>query len=92
MSDNYAHSVAKKEGNVNSSHHQGIDRTAATLNVVAHSDDGIVEALEGSSSLSLPFFELVQYHPERMNDFENPFSRRLLEKFLESITIVLEQS
>jgi GMP synthase (glutamine-hydrolysing) len=83
--------TGRTEGNVNSSHHQGVDRPAAGLRIVARSDDGIVEAMEWNSSSSLPFFQLVQYHPERMQDFENPLSKKLLERFLQSITFVIEQ-
>ncbi len=84
--------TGQREGTVNSSHHQGVDRVAPTLHAVARSEDGIIEALEMDPSSGLPFFELVQYHPERMDDADNPFAKRLLEGFLASISVFIEQS
>jgi putative glutamine amidotransferase len=50
-------------GWVNSSHHQSVDKPGDGLQVVARSDDGIVEAVE---STSRDHFVLgVQWHPER---------------------------
>jgi putative glutamine amidotransferase len=83
--------TGRGEGNVNSSHHQGVDLPAPGLRVVARSEDGIVEAMEWNPSSALPFFQLVQYHPERMQDFENSLSKNILEKFLQSITSAIEQ-
>ncbi len=49
---------------VNSSHHQSADRAGSGLRVVARSaEDGIVEALEGTSPDH--FVLAVQWHPER---------------------------
>lgn len=45
---------------VNSYHHQGLDRLAEGLRAVAWSEDGLVEAVEGDHLLA------VQWHPERM--------------------------
>ena len=84
--------TGRTEGNVNSSHHQGIENVAPSLHPVARSEDGVIEALEMKPSSGLPFFELVQYHPERMEDAENPFAKRLLERFLESVAFFIEQS
>ncbi len=85
--------TACSAGMVNSSHHQAVDRAAANLRVAARSRDGIVEALElGGSGLRLPFFLLIQYHPERMRDMENPFSARVRESFMMSITHTTEYS
>lgn len=43
---------------VNSHHHQAVKAVAPTLRVVARSEDGLVEALEGDGVLG------VQWHPE----------------------------
>lgn len=49
---------------VNSSHHQSADKIGDGLRVAAHCpDDGIIEALEGTSSDH--FVMAVQWHPER---------------------------
>jgi len=48
---------------VNSMHHQGIDRIGYGLRVVARADDGLPEALEAPS---LPYVVGVQWHPEEL--------------------------
>jgi putative glutamine amidotransferase len=45
---------------VNTYHHQGIDRLAEGLKAIAWSDDGLIEAVEAEHLLA------VQWHPERM--------------------------
>ncbi len=52
---------------VNSSHHQSVDRVGDGLRIVARCpDDGIVEAVEGTSPDH--FVLAVQWHPERSVD------------------------
>ena len=75
------------DGNANSSHHQAVSLTGKGLRVSATSDDGVVEALELDDARDQPFFLLVQWHPERMKDFENPLSQNLLRRFLSSIRL-----
>jgi len=48
---------------VNSSHHQAIERVGEGLRVVARAPDGVVEAVEGTGS---GFVLGVQWHPERL--------------------------
>ena len=48
---------------VNSMHHQGIDRVGYGLRVVARAEDGLPEALEAPA---LPFAVGVQWHPEEL--------------------------
>jgi putative glutamine amidotransferase len=67
---------------VNSAHHQAIDRVGDGLRVTAKSPDGVVEGLEWEESQTRPFLQLVQWHPERMTDFTNPGSKNLLEHFV----------
>jgi len=57
---------------VNSSHHQALDRIAPSLVVVARSDDGVVEAAVLPSAR---FCVGVQFHPERMKSFGEPFRK-----------------
>jgi putative glutamine amidotransferase len=53
------------EVRVNSHHHQGVDDVAPTLVATGHSDDGLVEALEGRAGAWLL---AVQWHPEMVYD------------------------
>jgi putative glutamine amidotransferase len=67
--------------NVNSFHHQGVDRLGSGLEVLAvASGDRLVEGFRDPSH---PFFVGVQWHPERMPP-EDPLSRTLRAAFLES--------
>ena len=60
-------------------HHQAVGRTADGLKVVARSEDGTVEAVEGTSR---PWLLGVQWHPERTPD--DPATRRLFQRFVEA--------
>jgi putative glutamine amidotransferase len=53
---------------VNSTHHQAIGRVAAPLEVIARSDDGVIESmqLKPDPARMLPFLLSVQFHPERL--------------------------
>ena len=91
--DSLLHSIAAvTEGIINSRHHQAVDRTAPDLKIVARSTDGIIEALELAVPAGYPFFLLVQWHPERMSDRDNPLSAKILECFLSSIQKEITQS
>lgn len=62
---------------VNSSHHQAVDKPAPGLRVLARAPDGIAEAVQMTDR---DFFLGVQWHPERI--FERPEHRRLFEAFV----------
>jgi putative glutamine amidotransferase len=53
---------------VNSTHHQAVRRAAQPLQVIARSDDGIVESMQlrAEAASLLPFLLSVQFHPERL--------------------------
>ena len=63
---------------VNSLHRQAIKRLGRGLKVTAHSEDGLVEAVESADAY--PFLIAVQWHPEEMVDRPEP--RKLFEKFV----------
>ena len=72
---------------VNSIHHQAIDEVGKGLMVSSKSDDGVVESLEWILKDRMPFLLLVQWHPERMADFDNPCSGFIAEHFLRAVSI-----
>ncbi len=53
------------EASVLSYHHQAVEKLGRDLQVIARSDDGIIEALERTDG---PFGLFVQWHPEQMSD------------------------
>jgi putative glutamine amidotransferase len=82
--------TGSSSGHVNSAHHQAIDPNALgkNLKVNAYDDDDekIIEGLEFKDKTGKAFMLCVQWHPERMKDKEeNPFSKKLKERFLEEI-------
>ncbi len=54
-----------EEAMVYSNHHQAVDKLGKELKVIAHADDGIIEALERVND---GFGLFVQWHPESMKD------------------------
>jgi putative glutamine amidotransferase len=57
--------VGDGELQVNSLHHQGLERPAPGLRIAAHAPDGLVEAFELPE---YPFGLAVQWHPEWLQD------------------------
>lgn len=68
----------------NASHHQAVDRVGRGLMAVAHTGDGIIEALEYPQAHG--FWLAVQWHPERLLDAEADENRseRIFRAFLEA--------
>ena len=64
---------------VNSLHHQAIKRLGRGLKVTAHSEDGLVEAVELAEDY--PFFLAVQWHPEEMFS-EHPEQLKIFQEFV----------
>ena len=75
--------VDDTEGIVNSAHHQAIDILGKELKAVAYSNDNLIEAIEFKNA-EKPFLLAVQWHPERMPDQENPFTKNVRKAFLEA--------
>lgn len=71
--------VKKTEIGVNSCHHQGICRLASSLKAAAHSEDGLVEAVEMPGKR---FVAAVQWHPE-FSFKKNEESRKIIAEFVE---------
>lgn len=75
---------------VNSSHHQGIDRLAPGLFASAHSPDTLIEAFERANPEQLPFLMAVQWHPERLG-LDHPLSGPLAKEFVSAIKVYYNQ-
>jgi len=85
VSDNtLLNEIAKvNKGEVNSSHHQSIDKLGQKLKINSIAMDGTIEGIEWSES-DRPFLLAVQWHPERMLDQNNPLSKNIKRAFLEN--------
>ena len=70
--------AASVEAQVNSSHHQAVERVGKGLHVTAHAPDGTIEAIEWTGDSN--WIVGVQWHPERM--FGDAFSERLFRDFI----------
>lgn len=71
--------IGSEQIEVNSSHHQIIDKIGRELKAVAYSSDGVIEGLEGTDFRLLL---AVQWHPEMSpNRFH---SKRLFKAFIEA--------
>ena len=69
------------KGEVNSSHHQSIDKLGRELIINSVAMDGTIEGIERTDG---PFLLAVQWHPERMLDQNNPLSKDIKNVFLEN--------
>lgn len=84
--DSLFFSIVKQEsGEVNSSHHQSIDKLGSGLKAVAKTEDGVTEVIE-STNPEEQFLLAVQWHPERMIDFESPFTKNIRNALIEKIS------
>jgi putative glutamine amidotransferase len=60
--------LGAQEALVYSNHHQAVDKLGKKLKVIAHAEDGVIEALE---CIDCKFGLFVQWHPEKMEDTEH---------------------
>lgn len=67
---------------VNSGHHQAVDKLAPGLRVLAQAPDGIIEAAQMTDR---SFFLGVQWHPERLVD--GPEQRELFKAFVAAASL-----
>ncbi len=71
-------------GEVNTNHHQAVDKLSSMFKIAACSKDGLIEAYEWADPKGKPPLIAVQWHPERM-DRSNPLSSHLAEHFLHEV-------
>jgi putative glutamine amidotransferase len=69
--------VGQDAAEVNTSHHQAIDRPGEGLRITARSSDGVAEGAEWQEPEGKSFLLLVQWHPERMADGTSPVAGRI---------------
>jgi putative glutamine amidotransferase len=71
--------AGSQEAEVNSTHHQAVDRMGRGLQTIAHSPDGVVESILGNDPEH--WILGVQWHPEKTFATDQ-FSRGIFERFL----------
>ncbi|HYF68974.1 MAG TPA: gamma-glutamyl-gamma-aminobutyrate hydrolase family protein [Ohtaekwangia sp.] len=75
----------KDTGTINSAHHQSCDLVGKDLVVNAISPDGVIEGMERKNTRDKAYLLLVQWHPERMKDQDNVFSKAIKGSFLTAV-------
>jgi putative glutamine amidotransferase len=73
---------------INSAHHQALDKLGRGLKENCRAHDGIVEGIEWAEPETKPFLLGVQWHPERMFRFSlqhTPLSKNIRNHFIASI-------
>jgi putative glutamine amidotransferase len=73
--------IKKEELIINSVHHQGIKKLGENLEIMAYSDDGLIEAIK---ALDSKFVWGIQWHPEWLDDGEE--AKKVLEIFFQLFT------
>jgi putative glutamine amidotransferase len=79
--------AGRSEMDVNSYHHQSIEKPGRNLRAVAFANDGVIEAVEDTAGR---FFVGVQWHPER-GWKDDPFSKALFATFIEQARLRYNQ-
>ncbi len=70
-----------RQGDVVTSHHQGIEKLGTNLLISAYAEDNLPEAIEWKDKSGKGFLMAVQWHPEA-TDTLDPLSAPLAKKFL----------
>jgi putative glutamine amidotransferase len=76
-------------GQINSAHHQSAELVAKGFVTNALSPDGVIEGIERQDRKDKPYLQLVQWHPERMDDLQDRFSKNIKLSFLEATRLSL---
>lgn len=75
--------IGLNEFEVNSNHHQAINKLSDQLIATAYTSDNIIEAFEYKDK-SKPFLLAVQWHPERM-DLDSIMSKSIFKTFIKEV-------
>lgn len=81
-------------GEVNSAHHQAIERLGEGLTVNCRADDGTIEGIEWEHPDGRPFLLAVQWHPERMyvNGFDDEYLYKAIrDRFVGEVKKTIQQ-
>ena len=77
--NSFVHSLYGNKAEVNSIHHQAVNRVAEGFKVTAVSEDGTVEAIEKGNLIGL------QWHPELLAANNIP-AQKIFKKFIKYVT------
>lgn len=78
--------ISQKSGQINSYHHQGINKLAKDLIVTALAPDSLPEAVELKDMDHKSFLMAVQWHPERL-EINSGFSKPFAVEFIKQIRL-----
>jgi putative glutamine amidotransferase len=76
--------LEKDSAEVNSNHHQAIDKLADGFKILSYAPDSIIESFYWEDTKSHPFILGVQWHPERM-DRDDPMAANVARIFLKNL-------
>jgi putative glutamine amidotransferase len=80
--------TGRENAQINSAHHQAIDKPGEGILINCRAHDGTVEGIEWDEKTGKPFMLAVQWHPERMFRFQlqnSPLSKTIRDQFIEAI-------
>ena len=78
--------TGETKGEINSAHHQAIDKAGEGLLINCKAPDGTIEGIEWKEKTRKPFMLAIQWHPERMFQLPDaPLSKTLRKQFIEEI-------
>lgn len=72
-------------GVVNTNHHQGVEKLAPPLRIAGRSHDKFVEVVQWADTTDKNWLLGVQWHPERLNYEQNPFSLSIGRAFMDAV-------
>lgn len=80
--------TGQTQGEINSAHHQSIDKLGKGLLINCRAEDGTIEGIEWEDKKDKAFMLAIQWHPERMFKVQledSPLSKTIRNRFIEEI-------